>query len=189
MEPNTLVVSYLTALEHGVSNPEFQLEKSISPLHKLTEAFLRYFDKLENQWDPLLLSYDWFEEAAKVKRRVLARGGNDHTFFNDICKAVDNEPLIYDKVDMKDRFRQMFLLGNETFTFSVPGGCSISEPWETITPWTLGRGLLELYQSEPPDSWKHELYDMKEKVLHVLDTDNKVIIGKNMFEPSAVQSF
>jgi hypothetical protein len=52
---------------------------------------------------------------------------------------------------------------------------------ERITPWRLARDTLELYQSEPPDSWKHELYDMKEKVLDVPDTNNKVIIRKNMW--------
>jgi hypothetical protein len=56
MGPNTLAVSYLTALEHGVSNPKFRLEESASPLPKRIEAFLRCFDKLESRrWKSLLV--------------------------------------------------------------------------------------------------------------------------------------
>jgi hypothetical protein len=104
--------------------PSLTSEESTAPLHKRIESFLQCFDKLKSRRRKfLLLSYDWFEKAARVKRRVLARGGNDHTFFDDICKAIDNKPQLSPdrKVDMKARVRRMFLFDEETFTFWVPG--------------------------------------------------------------------
>jgi hypothetical protein len=113
----------------------------------------------------------------------LANGGYDHAFFNEICKGIDNGPRVppNHKGEMKFRLRGMFLLDEVTFIFWVPGMHKHSQPIERITPWSLARDTLELYQSEPPDGWKHEPCGMKRKVLNVLDTNNKVTIRKNIW--------
>lgn len=183
MEPDTLVISYLTALEHDVSDPTIQLAKSTAPLPERIQAFLQCFNELENfRRKPLLISYDWFEEAASVKRRVLAQGGDDHSFFDDLCTAIDNAGLSLSETHaIRDEVRNLFLLDQETFTFWVGGiGTKSSPHFRNLTPLGLARSMLEQYQGEPPHTWKRELYDMREQVFAILRTRNKVTINNRI---------
>lgn len=79
---------------------------------------------------------------------------------------------------MKDRVRMLFLLDTETFEFwveggfvgSFPGGGKLLDPlvWETLNG-----------EHQPPGTWKHELYGMRENVMKVLRTGHRVTITEN----------
>jgi hypothetical protein len=127
LEADTCAATYFTALVHGVSNPELRLADATAPLEERIETFLRCLEKLNQTTKPRVISYGWFEEAARVKRRVLAQGGKDQSFFRDLCEAVDKKPSFYSEIwrkEMKDMVRRHFLLGTETFQLWLPAASS-----------------------------------------------------------------
>ncbi|OIW22968.1 hypothetical protein CONLIGDRAFT_694314 [Coniochaeta ligniaria NRRL 30616] len=189
MEPGTIMASYLTALLHGVSDSEYRLAPPTAPLPERISRLTTCFDLLtsrDGRNEPLLISYDWFEEAARIKRRVLAQGGKDHSFFQDICTNIDTSTDPYfisqetEREFMKKRVRQLFLLDDETFTFSVPGGQVMSVPASlgTVTPRSICKTVLLGYEHHPAGSWKRSLFDMEADVVKILEIPNNLTIRK-----------
>lgn len=198
IDSEKIMALYLTALFNGVSDSDYQLAKRNKALAERITRVTTCFHMLgqRNYRDEtLLISYDWFEEAARVKRRVLAQGGQDHSFFEDICKAVDNDPRISSYYDptrliksIKHGVRKLFLLDDETFTFSVPGLSETSEsagpgrttwkpsPWEDFTPMLFLEATLLRYNHQPAGSWRRGLFDMKKKVLEIAAISNDFVI-------------
>lgn len=186
MDPGTIMASYYTTFYHGgVSDPAYLLA---SPEQTLPERIARLttcFGLLsERNGDdkPLLISYDWFEEAARVKRRVLAQGGNDHSFFEDIRETVDNEPLCQSDIAFRFRItcevRKLFLLDNETFTFSVRGMVIPSLQRMPMTAMSVAEKTLLRYEQQPAGSWKRSLFDMRTDILKVLRISKDMLIRK-----------
>jgi hypothetical protein len=189
LEPNTwIIATYVTALVHGVSDPDLRLADARAPLKERIERFLSCMRKLESGIEKSrVISYLWIGEAARVKRRVLAQGGNDYSFFTDICETIDRSPRFSFDFNrsghrqMKDMIRKFFLLDKETFTFSVPGSFSTSmDPDEKIMD-TPAIETLDGYKDQPPRTWKRELYNMRVDVMTVLKTCNNVMIKRNIW--------
>jgi hypothetical protein len=197
MDRGTIMASYLTALLHGVSDSKYRLAPPNAALPERISRLTTCFDmlslrRLPQPEKPLLISYAWFEEAARIKRRVLAQGGEDHSFFQDICEAINNDPYCeaindYSYFDpdsskfmryksMRTRVRDLFLLDEETFTFSVPGARDLSEPWEEVMPISYAEATLLGYEHQPAGSWKRSLFDMKAEVVKVLAISNNITL-------------
>lgn len=183
IHPGTFMASYWNALHHGVSDQDYQLADPKTALPERMARLITCWKKLRRRCQDkqtLLVSYDWFENAARVKRRVLAQGGEDYSFYDDICAAIDTRPDIDPrrKERMKLETRNSFLLGDEGFTFSIPGAVSHSESHEEPYLEDLIEQTLLTYEHQPVGSWKHGLYDMRHEVLKILDISNDVLIAK-----------
>jgi len=181
LEANTLVATYFTALMHGVSDPGLQLADPRAPLKERIERLLTCLQILEDR--PLIISYKWFEEAARVKRRVLAQGGSDHSFFEDICKTIDQKfsgSSESFRANVRDAVRESFLLDQETFSLwahtnlDTSSGVSLDR-----SRWKAVKETLNSYEHQSSDTWKHDLYDMREDVINILQTSNKIYLRKN----------
>jgi hypothetical protein len=182
LEPNTWAATYFTALMHGVSDPELRLVDPTVPLTERIESFLYCLKMLRSfPRKPRVISYAWFEEAARIKRRLLAQGGKDHSFFTDICDAIDKEPLYYtqDREDVKDRVRALFLLDTESFTFWAPSERTESDDRLEKSPEELVRETLDGYEHQRPGTWKYDLYCMRGNVMDVLRTSNEVFLNSD----------
>ncbi|KAN0093634.1 hypothetical protein V8E51_016818 [Hyaloscypha variabilis] len=183
LEANTLVATYFTALIHGVSDPGLQLADPRAPLKERIERLLTCLQILEDR--PLIISYKWFEEAARVKRRVLAQGGSDHSFFEDICKTIDQKlsgERESSRAAMKDTVRECFLLDEEIFTFwaSARQPSRSHSSRRPVSFVDLTRETLDSYEQQPSDSWKHDLYDMREDVIKIfIYARNKIYLNRN----------
>jgi hypothetical protein len=70
---------------------------------------------------PLLLTRDWIEEASRVKRRVVAQGGSDHSFFDEVREAIYASKSVESGTlrVLESNIRNRFLLHDETFTFHI----------------------------------------------------------------------
>lgn len=185
MDTGTTMASYYTAFYHGgVSDPAYLLASPEQTLPeriaRLTTCFnlLAERNRRKVNIEPLLISYDWFEEAARVKRRVLAQGGNDHSFFEDILKTLDNETLPENspRNEVEVNVRQRFLLDDETFTFSVPGSSLSSMNLAARTAMSVAEKTLLRYEQQPAGSWKHSLFYMRTDVLKVLNIPKDILI-------------
>jgi hypothetical protein len=183
LDPNTWITTYLTALEHGTSDSDLHLAEIEAPITERIERLLYCMNKSAfDSLTPRLVSSAWFEEAARVKRRVLAQGGEDHSFFADICETLDKDPFSHipekSRGDFREKSkikaRELFLLDKESFTFWFPGRRRASYQINTIHE--LARGVLDKYEHQPPGSWKRELYDMREDVIAVLRINNRVFV-------------
>ncbi|PMD61637.1 uncharacterized protein K444DRAFT_374957 [Hyaloscypha bicolor E] len=183
LDPNTWITTYLTALEHGTSDSDLHLAEIEAPITERIERLSYCMNKLAfASLTPRLVSSAWFEEAARVKRRVLAQGGEDHSFFADICETLDKDPFSHIPEESRGDFREkskfqvreLFLLDKESFTFWFPGRRKASFNINTIHE--LARGVLDKYEHQPPGSWKRELYDMREDVIAVLRINNRVFV-------------
>jgi len=190
LEPNTWIATYFSALMHGISDTDLQLAHTMAPLTERVRNFLYCFNKLKTEpWKPRVISHGWFERAARVKRRVLAQGGEDHSFFTDICENIDTDPRFADRPEksnadprqrLKLSVRELFLLDEETFTFWVPGGSPSSLGFIEGSPEyvvNLAVETLEGYQHQSPGTWKHMLYGMREDVINVLRSSNKIMLS------------
>lgn len=183
IHPGTFMASYWNALHHGVSDQDYQLADPKTALPERMARLVTCWKRLRRrrqEKDTLLVSYDWFENAARVKRRVLAQGGEDYSFYDDICAAIDTRSDIDPrrKELMKLETRKSFLLGDEGFTFSVPETGSHSESHDEPYLEELMEQALLRYEHQPAGSWKHGLYDMRNEVLKILDIPNNVLIAK-----------
>lgn len=94
-----MAATYFTALMHGVSDSHMRLPDATAPIKErigrlvygmrsLTETPMTFI------LEPCVICSSCFEEAARIKRRVLAQGGTDHTFFEDICRLIDDDPTL-----------------------------------------------------------------------------------------------
>ena len=183
MQPKTIMASYYTALIHGVSDRTFQLAHPGAPILERIDRLTTCFDALHSRFqeDPLLISSICLDEAARVKRKLLAQGGDDHSFFEDVCETIDNELSLKDRAKhiMRIAVRKLFLLDDETFIIEVPGMRSESAPmiWH-VTPIGLADATLGGYQSQPAGSWKRGLFEMRERVIKVLKVPNHIVSTK-----------
>lgn len=195
LQGGTTMALYFTALVHGVSDSEYQLAGADKTLRERITKFVACFHLLLKRFtkEPLLISYDWFESAARVKRRALAQGGHNHSFYEDACEAIDNEPRLSDdhgftiyRELLKKWVREYFLLDDETFTFLAGGG--FREPdlssaknylWsEGLTPISFLIATLSHYEHEPSGSWKRGLFDMKSDIQKILVISNNVDVKR-----------
>lgn len=182
-DPGTLVASYLTALNHGVSDARFQLASPTEPLSQRIERFVECFYALvEGEREPLIISRDWFDEAARIKRRVLAEGGGNRSFYEDIINAIDavNESEMSDEIRgyIKEEIRCRFFFEKDSFHFYLSGESESSRfvPFHWIDK--LSRRVLRSYKKQPPGSWKRTLYDSRDEVQAVLKVGPYVYMKK-----------
>jgi hypothetical protein len=185
LDPNTWIATYLSALENGISDSDFYLADIDAPIEKRIEKLLYCFNNLDFDFSSKrLISAAWFEDAARVKRRVLADGGNDHSFFIDICEAFDKRCTDgafitrADREKWKQTLRERFML-DEGFTMWFEGSRkpSFKHPlWDE-----LASDILATYEHQPPGTWKRELYEMRGYVLRVLKIDNRVFLKNFWF--------
>jgi hypothetical protein len=188
-EPNTWMATYFTALMHGVSDPDLQLPEATASIKERIEKYLYCFRELTlDRSKPRVITPSWFEEAARVRRRILTQGGEDQSFFTDICEVIDKHWRLADEPNrsrssarevMKRRVRELFLFEEETFTFWV--AAPSRKLSFSLAPHDLARAVLNGYEHEPPGSWKHELYTMKEDVIKVFKTSNRVTMNSNIW--------
>ncbi|KAE9368797.1 hypothetical protein N431DRAFT_64443 [Stipitochalara longipes BDJ] len=184
-EANTLVVTYFTALMHGISDPDLQLADPKAPLKERIRRLLDCLYKLRCGSDkPRIFSYRWIEEAARIKRRVLAQGGKDHSFFKDICETIEKQFSDANELRaaMISELRERFLLDEEIFTIWVPA--NQGNPSEISTSLGLSlRDMLEetlkSYEHQLSGTWKHDLYEMRRDVIKILYTSNKIFLNRN----------
>jgi hypothetical protein len=184
MEPNTWITSYLVALKYGVSDMTFRLEEDKALEDDRVERFLACLDgsphPISEVKKPILISYDWLEEAARVKRRVLTKGGRNLSFFYDVCDAIDamdDDEL--EKTRLKARTQADFFLDGASFTFYVPGSNLPSfgdGPAHKQAIETLAR-----YESEPQGTFKHGLYLKRNTVIKLLFIKSEIQLTKNMW--------
>lgn len=172
-EPGTLVASYLTALNHGVSDASFQLASPTAPISQRIERFVECFKALgSGERDPLIMSRDWFEEAARIKRRVLAEGGSNRSFYEDIINAIDavDDAEMSDETKgfIKEEIRCRFFFEKDTFHFYLAGESETSRPVPFFWIDKLSRKVLRSYKKQSPGSWKRTLYESRDEVQGVL---------------------
>lgn len=189
LEPETLVASYLTALDHGVSNASFQLVDPNAPISQRIDRFLEFFKSRlfvkSRREEPLIISRDWFEEAARVKRRVLAEGGSNRTFYEDIEKAInqnDEEANLWagNESYLKYQVRSRFFFDEDSFRFYF---ASLSRPISNQAApfiFELPRRVLESYKGHPLGSWKRTLYEIRGEVLQVFAVEPDVYVSREM---------
>ncbi|EEA26016.1 hypothetical protein TMatcc_005732 [Talaromyces marneffei ATCC 18224] len=172
-EPGTLIASYLTALNHGASDPNFQLASPTAPISERIDRFVKCFMALaKGGREPLIISRDWLEEAARIKRRVLAEGGSNRSFYDDIIDAID----AVDKSEMprdtkgfiKHEIRLRFFFEKDSFHFYLDGGTETSGPVPFYWIERLSKEVLESYKSHPAGTWKRTLYESRHDVQSVL---------------------
>jgi hypothetical protein len=173
MEPYTHMIAYFNALQHGVSDPSFHLPHHSAPLPDRSRQLVRFFDWLENVQrfhsnskslecpTPLLISYEWIAQASRVKRRLLARGGHDQSFYQLICEHIDNHPSMATvgsrtQEKLKDEIFSLFLFGNAAIVHEV----------------------LESLHNEPVGTWNHELYLLKKDVIRILFASNIILLDQ-----------
>jgi len=181
-EPNTLVATYLTVLEHGVCDPELHLADPRASLKERIQTLLNCLYRVAFGKKPSIISYRWFEEAARVKRRVLAQGGSDHSVFEDVCVMVEQYvSTVADRATVTQHIRRGFLLDEETFTFWTPSATGLSRPspmYGREQASLLMEKTLESYSQHPSGTWKHDLYTMREDVMKIFSI-KKIILGRN----------
>jgi hypothetical protein len=195
MEPYTHMISYFNTLEYGVSNPRFRLPHHSAPIQERTKQLIKFFDwladiqlfysglKPSTSPTPLLISWDWVAQASRIKRRLLARGGHDQTFYQLICEHVDSHPKMVTadrtvREDLKDEMFRLFLFGNASFQVQLQGSSEASTNSYPVNPPIVVREALESLQTEPVGSWNHELYVMKEEVIRVLFANNIIFLDQ-----------
>lgn len=170
--PGTIMALFLTTLDHYVSDSRFSLPSATSPLLERVDRLITCFQMLQLRQNSkhsqlLLISYDWFEEAARIKRRILAQGGGDHCFFFD---------LVGNNQETEGPIRGLFLLDNDGFNFTVPGSRHSSNDAESFCIRQCAEKTLSDYEKEPYGSWKHSLFEMRDYVTKVLSIPRDVII-------------
>ncbi|KAF4785501.1 hypothetical protein HER10_EVM0006904 [Colletotrichum scovillei] len=176
MDVGTIMVSYLTALHHSVSDQRFQLAAPQASLSERIERLLECFHMLgervtrrimsrrsrttHQDIDGVIFSHEWFNQAASVKRRLLAQGGDDRSFFDDIHERCSTERE-------RKGLGEFFFFGKEGFDFK-PGIVERRSLLETPRlPEDIVMQVLLSYETCPAGSWKRSLFESREDVLRV----------------------
>lgn len=188
----TIMASYFTALVTGVSHSEYQLASADKPLRERITRVIACFMLLRRRfWEslsegPIMFSYDWFEMAARVKRRALAQGGQDHSFYEDVSRAIDDEPrLSFDESQryrQKKSLRELFLFDNDTFTFEIAPRADEAPKTSYRIRDEMAYDIMQQivvdtlfgYGQQPAGSWKHNLFEMRDEVLKLLNIERVV---------------
>ncbi|KAK0744293.1 hypothetical protein B0T21DRAFT_281119 [Apiosordaria backusii] len=192
MEPGTIMVSYLNALNHGVSDSSFYLLPADAPLHSRVERLIACFESLwargSTRGAPLIMTRRWFEDAARIKRRILTNGGNDASFLNDVVATVNTDDLGcgHEREEM-EKIRKTFFFGSDSFTFHVLLGYRFPAISEILCMRRVCRTMNEIckaallsYAQEPVGTWRHQLFQMKDQVLKVINLGPEIYLTQTM---------
>jgi hypothetical protein len=185
LEPETLVASYLTALDHGVSDASFRLADPSAPISDRIDKFLKYFEGYKWREEPYIISRGWFEEAARVKKRILAEGGSNRSSYEVIKEAIHQKdkakPWAGEEYYLEREVRSRFFFDEDTFHFYLEG---LSGPSGNILGdsfiFELPRVVLKSYKGHPLGSWKRTLYETRGQVLQVFGVKSDVYVSKGM---------
>jgi hypothetical protein len=93
MEANTHFAAYQNALMYGISDTQLAFPEASRPLKERAEHFVRcleWWRRRKEEDAPVLVTYDWLKQAARVKRRVLAGGGEDRWLYERCCEHIDS---------------------------------------------------------------------------------------------------
>ncbi|KXH49569.1 hypothetical protein CNYM01_05883 [Colletotrichum nymphaeae SA-01] len=183
MDVGTIMVSYLTALHHGVSDQRFQLaapQASLSErIERLLECFLilkelrmrrqsrRSLSNHLNVDGVILFSHEWFDQAASVKRRLLTKGGDDRSFFDDVYGLCSDERHKKDLTEFFFFEKQGFDLKRD----SIRRCSALPELSQKIV-----MQVLLSYETCPPGSWKRDLFERREDVVRVAAIPKSVFL-------------
>lgn len=126
MDPGTIFISYLNALQYGISDPALVLPDHTSPLKDRVRQFLKARTTVEYSDRPLLVAYGWLHSATRIIKRLLANGGKDESFYEDICQRLESR-LAFDLKQnpayvqaTKAELRKEFLFREDTLSFYFP---------------------------------------------------------------------
>jgi hypothetical protein len=185
MERNTLWQVYLNALELGVSDPRLAWPEVTEPLAVRMDKLISNIKEVQHTSSPLLITHEWLENASRIKRRVLANGGGDRSFFVDIETCLGGWDYFDDDITTRLRIqsanedlKDYFMFNNEGFTadfFEEHPKSRQPAPYKTMVG-AISKALDE-YSNEPEGTWKHNLYNMKEQVIAVVMVRNKLILS------------
>ncbi|KAK7433866.1 hypothetical protein Landi51_13770 [Colletotrichum acutatum] len=184
MDVGTIMASYLIALHDGVSDQRFQLaapQASLSErIERLLECFRLLGDRSEGRRERrshrnrsdhqdvdgvFMFSHEWFDQAASVKRRLLAQGGDDRSFFDDVYGLCSGEQ---DKKDLSE----FFSFGKEGFDFNKDSIYRRSF-FPRLSEDTVMQVLLS-YETCPAGSWKRDLFERREDVVRVVEIPKSI---------------
>lgn len=176
-----MIISYWNALRHGSSDKEFWLPSPQATIEERMKSFLYCVPELKFQ-KGMVLSYAWFREAARIKKRLLTRGDKDTSFLDDILANISyTQCPDYLKKEATLEVQELFMVGEETLTPFIPGFRPIKSSEEKLEPRDIAKATLARYKDEEPGSWKHMLYSNLDDVVAVLCTSPKVPISRNIY--------
>ncbi|KAH9238382.1 hypothetical protein K456DRAFT_1173866 [Colletotrichum gloeosporioides 23] len=177
-----IMTSYLNALHHGVSDSQYHLASARAPLSERLNRLVTCFELLLSRkfrsrrarYHDLLISSEWFENAARVKRRVLTQGGTDHSFFEDIQRFCG---LSWEDTDLEKFFlHEKSTIGLE---WPSPDHGPNSEPTYTSSVDAI-KSVLSSYKDCTAGSWKRGLFEMKEDVARALRIPNVLNVEEDL---------
>ncbi|KAH8743083.1 hypothetical protein BGZ57DRAFT_779368 [Hyaloscypha finlandica] len=184
MEPGTFITSYLNALQNGITHSDLVLPDHTATLETRVKTFsnaLRVIKDGRSLKDPILVTYGWLQSATRIIKRLLANGGEDQSFYEDVCRTceatippqVKQRPGALD--DMKDRIRKEFLFGEDVPSFYVekPKRNGVTPPSNQMY-----QIVLEGYKDEPAESWKHDLFLIQDEILELVGWEGKIWIDR-----------
>lgn len=179
-----VMASYFTALLYGVSDPKFYLASPKAPLLKRVERLIDCVTNLtKKRKTTIFISSDWFQEASRVKRRVVTQGGDDLSFFDDVVEILQSDAELTQLRGgrLKEDIREVFLLDSHEFApwirgDSIPSGLA----GEPSTAWLACERVLSGYADQPAGSWKRNLFDTRKMVLKVLGLSNRIYLSSEM---------
>ncbi|KAK1657845.1 hypothetical protein BDP55DRAFT_416677 [Colletotrichum godetiae] len=180
----------LTTLENQVSDSQNFLAPSTAPISERIKRLCACFKLLrlrrgQHYQNTLFITYDWFEQAARVKRRALLENGDNHLLRHDwgrgfVAAMKDFFPDCEEQVWSRESEGQKavdrhFLFKGQQFEFVVPdedNGVSedISESMVLESLETTLRG----YEQELEGSWKRKIFNTSEDIHRVVEIPNKV---------------
>jgi hypothetical protein len=166
METGTLMASYHNALEHGVSDTSLALLDHTASLKERLQRFDDAYWKIKGSPRPLLMTKGWLYTASRIVKKALANGGNDQSFFEDLCQALEPTliPEQRSRDEWRDEVRADFLFGDEMPRFSTLPKLFTPPPPRSTALKELYERVLDVYKDQKNGSWKHELFLAKEEV-------------------------
>ena len=115
---------------------------------------LNAFDNVDRR-GPLLVTYEWLKNAARVRKRALTKGRVD--LYEDVCKYIDKNTYPDERDEPRQIARKFFGLDEDEFW--IRGRHDISRPDNYVHEGV--DLMLKKYRSEGKGSWKHKLYTMQ----------------------------
>jgi hypothetical protein len=122
-------------------------------------ACLAELEKVYSQ-NPVLITYEWLEQATRIVRRALAGGGEDRSLYNDICKRINKSTglTLSGRHEIKAVIRSRFLF-DEGLSFYIRGDIGDSkEPNDHERDMVVSKLITDVlngYSQEPHHSWKY----------------------------------